>query len=184
MTVAGMLVSLLIVAAVTDFKRHQILNGTTYPGMVLGLILNTCGLGFLGSGWDGFWASVSGFLACSFIMLAAFVFFEMGGGDVKLMAMIGAALGVDAGIETLLWTFSLGFICGVSLVIWQVGIWNLVRRTCSHLKLMIQARGWIPLTSQERQPLERSLFLAPAALVATLIVLYPRYEHFFAWGKS
>lgn len=174
MTAVGVLIALLLIAAITDIARHQILNWNTYPGIIAGLVLNACGLGTLEGGWDGLLASLYGFLACGSIMLAAFVFFEIGGGDVKLIAMIGAFLGVEAGIEVLLWTFSLGFVAGVSAIIWQSGAINLLRRGIEHLRLVIQARGWVPLTTQERQPLQRGLFLAPSAFVATVVVIYLR----------
>jgi prepilin peptidase CpaA len=173
MTALLVLLTLLLVAAVTDSARHQIYNWNTYPGMLAGLILNDFGLGVLGIGWDGLQASAVGFLACGLIMLVAFVFFDMGGGDVKLVAMMGAFLGVEAGIEALLWTFSIGFVFGVALIIWQIGIVNIVRKTWQHVGLVLKARGWIPLTTQERQPLQRSLFLAPSAFVATVIVVWP-----------
>ncbi len=173
MTALIALLILLLVAAITDASRHAIYNWNTYPGIVAGLILNAAGLGILGSGGDSLFASLWGLLACGSIMLVAFVFFDMGGGDVKLVAMMGAFLGVEGGIEALLWTFSLGFICGMAIIIWQAGIVNLMRSTWQHVCLVIQARGWIPLTSRERQPLQRSLFLAPSALVATVIVTWP-----------
>ncbi len=46
-------------------------------------------------------------------MLVLFVFFRIGGGDVKLLAMLGAFLGLEQGIETLLWTFVLGGAVGL-----------------------------------------------------------------------
>lgn len=175
MTAFVVLVGLLLFASVTDVKSHWISNWLTYPGILIGLLFNTGGMGLLGSGWQGLQAALIGFLACGGLMLVAFVFFEMGGGDVKLIAMVGAFLGLESGIEAVLWTFSLGFVLGVSIIIWQTGVVRLVVNAFQHARLVAQAKSWVPLTPQERKPLQRGLFLAPSALLAVLIV---GYRHF------
>lgn len=172
MAALGVLVCLLLIAAVTDIRSHWISNRLTYPGILLGLGLNSAGWGGLGNGWPATESALLGFLACGGLMVVAFVFFEIGGGDVKLLAMMGAFLGVERGIEALLWTFSLGFVIGMAIIIWHVGVVNLVVTAFQHLKLVIQSKGWIPLTTQERQPLQRGLFLAPSALAAAVLVGY------------
>ncbi len=167
------LLILLGVATWTDISRHEILNWNTYPGMLAGLLLNLSGLGILGEGIDGFSQSLAGFLLCGFIMLFAFVLFSMGGGDVKLIAMMGAFLGVEQGLFALLWTFSVGFVLGVAIVIWQTGFVEILRNTTRHTVLVIKARSWVPLSTEQRKPLDRGLFLAPAALIAAGIVSFP-----------
>jgi len=166
------LVVLLLLASVTDVRSHWISNWLTYPGILMGLLLNAGGLGWLGIGWPGLQAALTGFLACGGLMLVAFVFFEIGGGDVKLVAMIGAFLGLELGIEAVLWTFSLGFVLGVAVIIWQIGVVDLIGAAFQHMKLVVHAKGWVPLTPLERQPLQRGLFLAPSALIAAVIVGY------------
>ncbi len=166
------LLVLLALASVTDIRRHWISNWNTYPGMLLGLIINCLGFGWLGHGWEGLQTSLVGFLACGGLMLVAFVFFDMGGGDVKLMAMVGAFLGLESGIEVVLWTFSLGFVLGMAVIIWQVGVAKLLGAAFEHLRLVTQAKGWVPLTPLERQPLQRGLFLAPSAFLAAALVGY------------
>lgn len=171
-----LLMVLLAFASITDIRRHWISNWNTYPGIVIGLLLNALGFGWLGPGWDGLQAALVGFLACGGLMLVAFVFFDMGGGDVKLMAMVGAFLGMESGIEVVLWTFSLGFVLGMAVIIWQVGVARLIGAAFEHMKLVTQAKGWVPLTTVERQPLQRGLFLAPSAFLAALVV---GYRHVF-----
>lgn len=173
MIAVGVLLVLLCVAAWTDFRSHTIYNWNCYPGIVGGLIVNLAGLGISEPGLDGLWFAVAGFLSCGMIMLTAFVFFQMGGGDVKLLAMIGSFLGLQAGIEALLWTFSLGFVLGVSAIIWRYGAVALIRRGFEHTTAVLRARSWIPLHHDEKKPLEQGLFLAPSALVAVCIVVWP-----------
>lgn len=162
---------LVAVATVTDVARHKIYNWNVYPGIVIGFAVNMF--------WppeaarsvvNGLWFSLEGFLACGLIMLVCFVFFDMGGGDVKLIAMMGTFLGVRDGIEAMLWTFVLGSIVGAVILVWQIGVLRLVSKSFRHVLLILRARSWIPLTNEERQPLKRWLFLAPSALAAIVIV--------------
>ncbi|MFP6762139.1 MAG: A24 family peptidase [Planctomycetaceae bacterium] len=166
----------LSVATWTDMARHEILNWNTYPGTLAGLLLNLAGLGILGSGTDGLSEGLAGCLACGLIMLVAFVLFQTGGGDVKLIAMMGAFLGVERGMFALLWTFSIGFVLGVAIIIWQTGLLQILKHICRHMLLIVKARHWIPPSREQRKPLERGLFLAPAALFAAVIVSFPEFR--------
>lgn len=172
MVSVSVLLLLLCTAAWTDVRSHRIYNWNCYPGIIAGFVLNTAGFGLASSGSDGFFFAAAGFLVCGLIMLTAFVFFAMGGGDVKLLAMVGTFLGVELGIEALLWTFSVGFVCGAAIVIWRCGIISIVRRSFEHLRAVARARSWIPLQQDERKPLQRGLFLAPSALIAVGIVVW------------
>lgn len=168
------LLGLLLVVSWTDISKHEIPNWATYPGMVIGLLLNIAGLGKLGSGLEGGLASLGGFLLCGFIILFAFILFPMGGGDVKIIAMIGAFLGVEHGLMALLWTFSVGFVIGAGIVIWQNGFLQIVRGVASHALLVLKARRWISPSTEQREPLKQWLFLAPAALVGTILTGFPQ----------
>src|SRR5438270_468124 len=81
-------------------------------------------------GWlsdlSGLEDSLKGFAVCGGLMLVCFVFFGIGGGDVKLIAMMGAFLGFYRGVEALLWTFVLGAAAGLAILIWRVGLWRLI----------------------------------------------------------
>lgn len=173
MVVSHMLLFALVsVAAVTDVWRHKIYNWNVYPGIVAGFLAN--GLRTAredGSFGAGLMFSLEGFLACGLIMLVCFVFFDMGGGDVKLIAMMGAFLGLRQGVEAMLWTFVLGSIVGAVILIWQIGAARLISKSFRHVLLILRARSWVPLTAEERQPLKRWLFLAPSALAASILVV-------------
>lgn len=162
----GVLLVFLLVAAATDVRRHKIYNWTTYPGMIAGFLLNA-----VQHRWAGIEQSALGFLLCGFVMLFCFVLFNVGGGDVKLLAMMGAFLGLQKGVEALLWTFVLGAVMGVVLLIWRFGLLAMIANTWRHLRLVFRARGWVPLTEEERKPLQRWLFLAPSALAAVVLLL-------------
>ena len=195
MLLTGLCVALLVVAAATDMARHKIYNWTTYPGMLAALAINAAGsLSGLSEeshrrldrwiGWIGLADSLAGFLACGFLLLVCFVFFRIGGGDVKLMAMLGAFLGLEQGIETLLWTFVLGGALGVIVLIWRVGLWNLLGRIGRHLLWTLRLGRPSTPTEEERRALQPPLFLAPPALVALLIVRFELLERFIAFWRS
>ncbi len=156
---------LLAIATITDIRSHRIYNWTTYTGLFLAFLLR--GLeGGSESAQDG----VAGAIGCGGVMLVCFLLFDLGGGDLKLLTMIGAFLGWQRGFEVLLWTFVLGGIGGIAMLVWQEGAWNIMVRTGRHLANIVRFRGWIPLTDADRAPLQRLLFLAPAALLAAIIV--------------
>ena len=167
MIVNTVLLLLTAVAAVTDLWRHKIYNWTTYPGILAGIAINA-GQG----GWDGLTESLAGLALCGFIMLACFVLFQVGGGDVKLLAMTGACLGPHRGVEVLLWTFILGAIAGVGLLIWRVGFVRLMGSTLRHVGYSLRLGSWLPLSEEERRQLQPPLYLGPAALLAALIVVF------------
>ena len=86
-----LLLLLTATAAVTDLVYHKIYNWTTYPGIILALVVN-----YLLNGWDdgdprgpGLADSLKGFALCGGLMLVSYVLFQVGGGDVKLLAMLG-----------------------------------------------------------------------------------------------
>ena len=168
-----------LAAAWTDFRFRRIPNTITYPTLIAGLVLNSLGdwssplRNWLGTiGWEG---SVLGFLACGGIMLVCFVLFSVGGGDVKLLAAAGACLGVERGLEVLLWTFVLGAAAGLASVVWRVGA---IRLASVGWRWMVSLGhpGRSGLTESEREILRPPLFLAPMTLAALGIVVS-------GWGR-
>lgn len=156
-----LLIGLLAIATITDVWRQKIYNWTTYPGLLMGLIL-----GGLNHGWLGVEDRLLAVLLCGGLMVLAFVLLGIGGGDVKLIAMMAAFLGLERGVEAMLWTFVFGGIAALALLIWRLGAWQILRSIAAHLRAMLTAKTWVPLTEAERKPLERGLYLAPAALAA------------------
>jgi len=104
--------------------------------------------------------------------VVCFVLFKVGGGDVKLIAMLGAFLGPDRGVEAMLWTFVLGACLGLIVLVWRVGPLRLVADVGRHLLWLLRLGRFQPLTPEQRAALQPPLFLAPAALAAAVIVLF------------
>lgn len=175
MVLWGALLVLVAIAAVTDVLWHRIFNWNTYPGMLLGLSLR----GAL-EGWSATQEGLRGLVVCGGILLLCAAMFPIGGGDAKLIAMMGSFLGMDLGLEAVLWTFILAGVLAVAWLIWQFGVSGIARACGRQVSRIWRARGWTPLTDAERKPLEQPLFLAPAGLLACLVVTWPDWQHWFA----
>ena len=165
-TIIAVLLALLMIAAVTDVARHKIYNWNTYSGIAAGFATR-----WFAEGWTGLEDGLAGFGACGGIMLVCYVLFHIGGGDVKLMAMIGAFLGMHDGIEAMLWTFVLGSIAAMAYLVWQMGLLRIISKGVQHALVVMRARSWVPLDDEEREPLRRRLHVAPSALVAVCVVV-------------
>ncbi|MEK6257779.1 MAG: A24 family peptidase [Planctomycetota bacterium] len=167
------LIVLMLIASITDVRRQMIYNANTYPGIVVGFVFR-----WWDGGQPGLEDAVKGFAVCGGLMLVCFVLFGLGGGDLKLVAMMGAFLGFERGVEALLWTLVLGGILGGAVIVWQMGFVNIVVGVGRHLARLWRFKGWVPLSTEARQPLQQTLFLAPAGLLATLIVTWDRWSNF------
>lgn len=89
------LVAVMTTAALTDLKSRRIPNRLVVAGLVLGLAAR------LLSGWS---ALVDGLVAAALALLFGMLLFSagaMGAGDGKLMAVIGAFLGLEQGLLAL-----------------------------------------------------------------------------------
>jgi len=107
-TLAAMLCML---AALFDGYTARIPNPLTYPAILLGLFLNgiTPGLEFLHAHPAVVWlgavtpsASLAGFAVCAFLGIAGCLLAGVHGGDLKLLAALGALLGLTATANVLI----------------------------------------------------------------------------------
>ena len=170
----ALLLGLTLVAAVTDVLRNKIYNWNTYSGILAALALSAVGSAWLradaGAGakvsvWIGsplLSDSVWGLLTCGVLMIVCFVVFPgIGGGDVKLMAMIGAMMGTYNGLEALLWTFVLGACFSLIVLVWRVGPVTTVSRIVRLVSSKLRLAWFLPLSDEERAALKPPVFLAP-----------------------
>jgi len=82
------------VAAVTDARTGLIPNWLTLPSLLGALLIH----GLIGGPGALGWATLSGF-SCGLVPLVLFRAGAIGGGDVKLFAVLGALVGVHSGLE-------------------------------------------------------------------------------------
>src|SRR4051812_18773227 len=79
----------LIVAALIDGWQLKVPNWLTFPMVLSGLVYNTVAFG-----WEGLLASVLGMIVGLALLMPAYAIGGMGAGDVKLLAGVGAWVGV------------------------------------------------------------------------------------------
>jgi prepilin peptidase CpaA len=102
------------VAAVTDVRRGHIPNWLTLPPLVIAPVVH----GVLG----GRWAALDSVAAIAVCGLAPYLLFRRGaagGGDVKLLAAIGAIVGVGLGLEAQMLTFLAATAISVARLAWD-----------------------------------------------------------------
>jgi prepilin peptidase CpaA len=162
-----------LVAAATDVLLNKIYNWNTYSGILAGLILSAVGQALPWIGSPAFLDSLGGLLLCGGLMVVCFAIFPgIGGGDVKLVAMIGAMLGCNQGLEALLWTFVLAAVFGVIGLIWQIGPVAGLSRVARFVGGKFRLPWFLPLSDEERTVLKPPHVIAPSALVAVIIVRF------------
>ncbi len=93
----SVIIPLLIWTAITDIKIRIIPNTVPVVLILLGLYLDPA-------------AAIVGFFGCCLCLLPLYVFNGMGGGDLKLAASIGAAIGYIGGISIIFYSSFLALI--------------------------------------------------------------------------
>jgi Flp pilus assembly protein protease CpaA len=184
MVTTALLLTLVAAATVTDLRWRTIYNWNTYLGILLALGLNTLAtlLRFdavhgtadqiARYGFVGLIDSLCGLALCGSVMLACYVFFAggIGGGDVKLIAMTGAAAGVREGLEIMLWAFVFGGALALIILIWQLGPVTLLKRVAGYAVMALRYGKHATPAEEDRRVLKSPLYLAPSVLLAVLIV--------------
>jgi leader peptidase (prepilin peptidase)/N-methyltransferase len=113
----GVLYSALLVVAGTDLSHKVIPNVITFPGIVVGLVSAATILPLgLANGLIGL--LVGGGILWLLAWVSPYLFGKegMGGGDIKLLAMIGAFLGWKPALMTILVGSFLGSLVGITLI--------------------------------------------------------------------
>lgn len=101
--IVGAQLTVLAVAVITDLRSRRIYNKLTLPAACLGVLANT-----LHAGWAGTVASGQGWLLPVVLLSVPFAMGWLGGGDVKLVAALGALRGADYVLATCLFTALFG----------------------------------------------------------------------------
>jgi prepilin peptidase CpaA len=138
---------LLVVCAIWDVRYRRIPNWATLPGIALGLGMN----GLL-NGWAGVKMSGIGFLVGFGALLIMFALGWMGGGDIKLMAAVGALKGSPFVLWALFFSLIVGAVIGIAALIWN-------RKTLRTFKNIFQFLGsrllpFLPIPKNDLRPEE------------------------------
>ncbi len=108
-----------LTAAVTDLRGGHIPNWLTLPPLVIGPLYwgATGGLGGLAQ-------SLLGLLLCGLVPLVLFLRGAIGGGDVKLLAAVGALAGYNLGLEIEFFSFLLAAVGALFFLTWKGKLWR------------------------------------------------------------
>lgn len=150
------------VAAFTDYRTRHIPNLLTLGGLTFGLVAHGA-MGFVDGGAHGalngvFRAFISA-LICMAVPLVSFIRKEMGGGDVKLFAAIGAMVGLNLGFLTVAATFAISLLF---LTPWVAVRSGLLRAKLQHIRAKMRGESVADLPKVKAP----RVVLAPAILVA------------------
>jgi prepilin peptidase CpaA len=102
------------VACVTDLRSRRIPNVLTFGGALAALAYHGVTAGF-----DGLLAAAAGWLAGVLIFLLPFALGGMGGGDVKLVAALGAWLGPSMTVWLALYTGVAGGVAALVVALFR-----------------------------------------------------------------
>ena len=124
--IAGIVVSVTAVAAITDVREHRIPNRLTYPAMLAGLAMQAVCFG-----WHGLLSSLAGGLVAGGILVLFYVIRAMGAGDVKLAAALGFMVGFKDVIQLLAATAIAGGILALGFMVVQRRVRETLRNAYS-----------------------------------------------------
>jgi prepilin peptidase CpaA len=172
-TIAHLIVvGLAVAAAITDWRTGRIPNWLTLPPLMAAPAAH-----FLFSGVAGLAQSVLAIIVCG---LAPYLLFRknaIGGGDVKLLAALGAVAGIDVGLEGQLFGFAVAAIYAVARLAWERKLGALLRNSAYLL-----FNTFVP--RRRRRAIEPSTLtsvrLGGAILVGTCLAIAVRHPGL--WG--
>lgn len=190
-TLTGLvLVGALVTSAITDIRRQRIYNWVTYSAALWAIAINlvaTFAAGSDGSflpslepasvigppalGGIGIGECLAGGALCFFVTLIGYDLSGGGAGDVKLAGVIGALLGVHAGI------FAIGYsyvVAGVAIIAWSA--WTHGPFTLAMIGLRRVVRYLTPFWPHVSSEEEQKIMLTPVPLgpyfaIGTLLVI-------------
>lgn len=161
LSVQLLLAALVIVAAVTDLRSRKVPNWLTISGLALGIALNL----FLYAS-TGLWLSLKGAGLALLIYLPLYMLRGVGGGDVKMMAAIGAIAGPLSWMEILLLTALFGGLFALVILVIKHRLGQTIRNIGSILSSLL--RGRAPFKEHPRLDVrnEQALRLPHAVVIA------------------
>ncbi|MBM3761639.1 MAG: prepilin peptidase [Acidobacteria bacterium] len=153
-------------AAIWDWRVRRIPNWLCLSGLLAGFVLNDWRFALGGVG-----------LALA-IHLPLFALRATGGGDVKLMAALGALLGVDVWLRVFLISAILGGVIALGMVFWR----GALRETFKRLWMILRSLGRGVAPYRERPELDVTTGLGNTlprgVVVAIAVVVWLGYSKF------
>jgi len=168
------LAAMLVTCTLTDLSWRKIPNWATFTGLAWALGL--AGLSDLTAlepplaavSWTD---SLSGTVCCLGIMLVIYSLAGGGAGDVKLLAAVGAFLGVRLGIQALIGSYLVAATAVVAWGIWKIGLWRLISAFARQVGAIVLPLSIDRPESDARALLNQPMPLGPAIAIGTIAAL-------------
>lgn len=145
----------LLTCAYTDFKQRKVFNKVTYPSVFIGLAVHTIALGVDGL-LTGLLAVAVAFVLGLFLLALG----ALGGGDIKLLIVVGAFLGLEGLTQTAFYSVFTGAIGGLVASAFNGYLPQMFRNLATYIRNALRVlfyrdrnmwvtlerdeRGWIP----------------------------------------
>ena len=179
-----------ILAAGFDAATNRIPNPLTYTAVLVGIVLNCLALLLnqvaprVVSQWLGAAGptqSALGLLLFGGIGLIGVVFAGMGGGDMKLLAAIGAMLGLTRASDVLICGAAVAIVYSLVNVIIAGRLNATFRIAASHLLNWVYLRRWTLADDREKPASRRTIPLALPLLAGMMLAQTPLVANAISW---
>ena len=169
-----LLLSVLIISAIIDFRSQKIPNLLTYPVMAIAL-----GYHFVMSGPDGLLFSAGGLAVGIAILILPYLMGGMGAGDVKLMGAVGAILGARGVFVAFLFSAIAGGIYALILLLLNRRYFRgFFARQSTTLKTFMLTKQFIPIPADENER-EPKLCYGIAIALGTLLSVFLEFSGYW-----
>lgn len=106
------LTTLLLLALISDLRTSKIRNKIVYPFILLGGVTN-----YLQDGYPGLASSFRGVALPLTLLFVLFMLRILGAGDIKLFCAVGAVMGPDFVLDTIVYSFLVGGVLAAGILL-------------------------------------------------------------------
>ncbi|HZI89059.1 MAG TPA: A24 family peptidase [Candidatus Polarisedimenticolia bacterium] len=163
--IAGGAVLLCGAAAWCDLQYRRIPNALTLPTVVIALCLHG-----VTHGLPGLLSSLAGMFVAALLVVPGYALGFTGAGDVKLLAAVGALLGLPMALFAALLSLVLGGVLSVLLSLWRRNLSSLFRNTWGMGRWLVVRSTGAPVAAPVASG--KGVPLGVAIAVATLVVVF------------
>lgn len=158
-----LLTAILLISGITDILKNKVYNAVTFPGILMGFVLN-----FYFLSWSGLLDSLFGFLICAVLFFLLYLWGGFGAGDAKLMMAVGAIAGTRYLFDLIVFSAVTGGIMA-QVVIIRNGVFKKTWKNVLRFFLFL-----IPFLHLKSEPLEKknSFYIPYAYSISMGIFLY------------
>lgn len=163
----GVLISVLVVSAVIDYRLQKIPNLITYPTMAFAI-----GYHSVTNGFNGFYFSLTGLMTGIALLILPYLLGGMGAGDAKLMGAIGAGIGPSQVIIAFLYTAIVGGVYALLLILlMHQRFREMIKRRWTQLRIFVLTHRFEPIPAHPDEKSAPKLCYGIAISIGTIIYI-------------